>query len=103
MALVNSRRVRRGDLFFALPGLKADGRAFVHQAFDNGAAAAPPTRRGERREARGSPTGRRTWQAGARPSAASDRAAARPALLRETTPSMRVYSEEEAFSGFNPA
>lgn len=36
----DSRRVRPGDLFFALGGVRADGRAFVRQALDAGAVAA---------------------------------------------------------------
>ena len=45
----DSRRVRRGDLFFALGGQHVDGREFVRQALDAGAAAAvlaPPAGEG---------------------------------------------------------
>ena len=35
----DSRRVRRGDLFVALPGSRHDGGAFVREALDRGAAA----------------------------------------------------------------
>ena len=35
----DSRRVKPGDAFFALPGLKADGATYVRQAADAGAAA----------------------------------------------------------------
>jgi UDP-N-acetylmuramoyl-L-alanyl-D-glutamate--2,6-diaminopimelate ligase len=36
----DSRRVRRGDVFFGLSGLKQDGQAYVRQAFSAGAVAA---------------------------------------------------------------
>lgn len=39
-ACIDSRRVRRGDLFIALPGENADGHDFVAAAFQKGAAAA---------------------------------------------------------------
>jgi len=35
----DSRRARAGDVFFALPGLKSDGRAFVRSAIEAGALA----------------------------------------------------------------
>ncbi|HEY6867245.1 MAG TPA: Mur ligase domain-containing protein, partial [Candidatus Eisenbacteria bacterium] len=35
----DSRRVRRGDVFFALAGQRADGAAFVAQALASGAVA----------------------------------------------------------------
>ncbi|NYT69058.1 bifunctional UDP-N-acetylmuramoyl-L-alanyl-D-glutamate--2,6-diaminopimelate ligase MurE/UDP-N-acetylmuramoyl-tripeptide--D-alanyl-D-alanine ligase MurF [Pusillimonas noertemannii] len=36
---LDSRSIRRGDVFFACPGLKSDGRDYVEQAIANGAAA----------------------------------------------------------------
>jgi UDP-N-acetylmuramoyl-L-alanyl-D-glutamate--2,6-diaminopimelate ligase len=33
----DSRKVQSGDIFFAVPGLYADGRAYMQQAIDNGA------------------------------------------------------------------
>lgn len=36
---LDSRLVEKGDLFVAVPGLKTDGKAYVQQALDNGAAA----------------------------------------------------------------
>src|SRR5206468_3567183 len=36
----DSRRVRAGDLFFALPGLKQEGAAYVTDALERGAVAA---------------------------------------------------------------
>ena len=39
-AALDSRRVSGGELFFALPGERADGHRFVQQALDGGAAAA---------------------------------------------------------------
>ncbi len=47
----DSRRVRRGDLFFALPGARADGGAFVDQALAAGAAAVVVGRAGAARSA----------------------------------------------------
>jgi UDP-N-acetylmuramyl pentapeptide synthase len=41
---LDSRQVRRGDLFFALEGLTRDGRAFVDAAFAAGAAGAAAPR-----------------------------------------------------------
>src|SRR5207244_12063583 len=41
---LDSRRVRRGDLFFALAGLRQDGGAFVDAAFAAGACGAVVTR-----------------------------------------------------------
>ncbi|MBM3459530.1 MAG: UDP-N-acetylmuramoyl-L-alanyl-D-glutamate--2,6-diaminopimelate ligase, partial [Armatimonadetes bacterium] len=37
---LDSRQVQRGDLFFCIPGLKADGRRFLPQAVRQGAVAA---------------------------------------------------------------
>jgi alanine racemase len=37
---IDSRRLRRGSLFVALPGRQADGHAFLDEAFANGAVAA---------------------------------------------------------------
>ncbi len=36
---LNSQRVMQGDLFIALPGMTSDGRDYIGQALDNGAAA----------------------------------------------------------------
>jgi len=35
----DSRKIRPGDLFFALPGIHVDGRSFIHKAVSSGAAA----------------------------------------------------------------
>ena len=43
----DSRKVRRGDLFVAVPGTKADGLAFVPQAIANGAGAIMAERRAD--------------------------------------------------------
>ena len=47
----DSRKVRPGDLFVAVPGVFVDGRDFIPDAVRNGAAAvlAPPTRSGRPR------------------------------------------------------
>ncbi|MDB4582712.1 Mur ligase domain-containing protein, partial [Draconibacterium sp.] len=37
---IDSRQVKPGDLFVAIPGAKADGHDYVTAAFDRGAAAA---------------------------------------------------------------
>ncbi|MHC5036657.1 MAG: UDP-N-acetylmuramoyl-tripeptide--D-alanyl-D-alanine ligase [Planctomycetota bacterium] len=42
-AAIDSRRVKSGDLFFALPGTRTDGSRFVQDALDRGAAAAVVT------------------------------------------------------------
>lgn len=44
-AVIDSREVRQGDLFVAIPGEKADGRNFLEDAFERGAAAALVERR----------------------------------------------------------
>ena len=36
---LDSRQLQKGDVFFACPGLKSDGRSFVEQALDRGASA----------------------------------------------------------------
>lgn len=36
---IHSKRVRRGDLFIAIPGTRADGGQFIHEALSRGAAA----------------------------------------------------------------
>jgi UDP-N-acetylmuramoyl-L-alanyl-D-glutamate--2,6-diaminopimelate ligase len=43
----DSRRVAKGDVFFAVPGEKADGHRFVNQAIDRGAIAAVVTHTAE--------------------------------------------------------
>ena len=36
---MNSNNVNEGDIFIAVPGIKADGHDFIHQAIDLGASA----------------------------------------------------------------
>ena len=36
---IDSRKVKNGDLFLAIPGLTTDGRQYISQAIDNGAVA----------------------------------------------------------------
>src|SRR5688572_11381218 len=43
----DSRRVAKGDVFFAVPGERADGHRFVNQAIDRGAIAAVVTHTAE--------------------------------------------------------